>query len=1046
MKVIGTGDLHFDEHSRWEECQRVVCTKFVETVRRERPDVVLIAGDIYERASTPKERKAVCGMLTAVSEVAPVVITRGNHDREKDLDILALLRTKHPIHVVTGAEVVYVAGAAIAAMAWPDEASLLAAAVERGEDSDDLARTALRQVIAGLGAELAKHDGPRIAMGHFMVDGSVASTGQPLLGQPINVGLSDLALFGAHLGVMGHIHKAQRFDVAGAPFFYTGSQFRTTFGQSEKKTVLLAEFDGQTLVRTEEIDTGATPMVHIDGEWNEAERTIVADFDEALVAGAEVRFCYRVPKDQRHQARFAAEKYRVALTECGAVAVKVEGDTYVVRRADAPKVSRVRAIAEKLPLHWDSIGFDPGARRASLIAKAVKLEEEAGANPTAPTWVRLNSWRCKGFGPYRGEFGFDLTKFPLGATIGFEGPNGAGKSYGLEAAISGTCYREMPNHGQLVHRARDRDSWQEASITAGDRTWTIRHEVDAVSGKAKSLVRDENKNPAYESTKVKDFDAWAPKYLPHPDVLFATQVAVQPGKRPKRRFIDLLSSERISAALRVIGVERIEQMAALARAKHTDAEKAFLVAQQRLDDEIARAGDLDGAETEVAGAEVALEAASAALVAARETLRAAEAEEARIAATNEGRKALRERRAELVTQRDAANQKRDALASRVNSLVLAARVSPEDSELAGTLEELRTKLARAEAEATRVEEIRQRNAARRLAREKAEKELVEERAKLAALVSRLEGASLLCATGDDIRRAVKEHEEAKALVARAEREQNENDARAIELKRDEQRTAKEVEELSATIERLRSRLARAEEVRAAEESLPGLRAKVEDLRSAVTIAEVSVDTIRGERLAGAEERIGGLRRGLTDIAAQACAHPSVHAAEALRADDHLVALAESFPGRFDAAKRELREANAALDVGRAAVDGAELLVALHPNLAQDEELLKERERTLESHQSTLADVRGEIEAALGKMIPLREAFAAAVTETSRVAPLAAQLGDLEKAEAVLAELERQVEEARPRVAALEAKLAEPLGLEDLPTVEGAEEQIGRAHV
>ncbi len=1042
MKIIATADLHFDEHSRWQECLRVVCENFVAIVQREMPDVVLIAGDIYERASTPRERKAVAAFLTIVSNICPVVITRGNHDREKDLDILAMLRGIHPITVVNGAEVVYVAGAAIAAMAWPDESAVLASSLSGpgdAADADTLARDALRNVMAALGDELSRHKGPRIAMGHFMVDGSVTSVGQPLLGHPMNVGLADLALFRASLGVMGHIHKAQEFDVAGARFFYTGSQFRTDFGQTEQKTILLAEFNGAELVRVEQLDTGATPMVHLDGEWSNAERAIVAEFDETLVTGAEVRFRYRVPRDQRLQARTSAQKYRAELLACGAVAVKVEEDPYVVKRADAPKVSRVRSIAEKLPLHWESIGFDPGARRAALVRKAVKLEEAAGANPLAPTWVRLNSWRCKGFGPHRGEFSFDLTKFPYGSIIGFDGPNGSGKSFSLEAAVAGTCYREMPNHGQLVHRARDRDSFSEGSVTAGDRTWTIRHEVDATSGKAKSLVLGEDGSPAYASTKVKDFDAWAPKYLPHPDVLFATQVAAQPGKRPKRRFIDLLSSERISAALRVIGVERIEQMAAGARAALADAEKAFLVAQQRLDDEIERAGDLESAEASVRDAELGLEGAAVALKAARETVRLAEAEEASVAAKNAARAQQRARRDEIVSQRDAAATKRDALASRVNALAMASKVSPADEELASFLEDARMSLARAEADAVRIAEIVARNDAYCLARAKAQEALEAERAKLAELAVRQERTSLLCATGTDIRRAAAAIEEAKARVAEADREIAANDARCLDLKREEQRILKTIDALEATVVQLRSRVARGDELRAAETALPALRAEVERLRAAAVSSEQALDAIRGQRLAGAEERIAGLRSGLTDIAVGKAESPRDRASNELARDDELVMLSDTFQARIDSAKREFEKATAALEAAKGAVQAAERLAALVPGLAVDEAEFEKAAADLETAQSSHAPVLAEINAVCAKMIELRYAQIAAGNDVARLAPLAGQLSELERAEAVLSEVERQTGEARARLADLEEKVSAPLALEEVPTTEGLED-------
>ena len=57
MKLLNSADHHFDEHSRFEECVRVHNFQ-VELAQRERVDVYISSGDIYERASTPRESSA----------------------------------------------------------------------------------------------------------------------------------------------------------------------------------------------------------------------------------------------------------------------------------------------------------------------------------------------------------------------------------------------------------------------------------------------------------------------------------------------------------------------------------------------------------------------------------------------------------------------------------------------------------------------------------------------------------------------------------------------------------------------------------------------------------------------------------------------------------------------------------------------------------------------------------------------------------------------------------------------------------------------------
>lgn len=380
MKLMASGDHHFDLESRFDECIRIH-SWMVEEARTRKVDLFLSGGDIFDRGSCPEEREAVAEWLTAMAAVCPVVISKGNHDRPRDAAFMSRLRTKHPIIVEEAAGVHIVAGAAIAAVAWPDRSRLLASSGSQSA-ADDAMRTALQAVLRGLGDQLRTHSGPRILLGHFMCDGALTSTGQPLLGQPIRVGLDDLALARAHLILMAHIHLAQVYDCAGAPALYTGSPFRTTFGQLETKSVTLAEFDGQTLVDLQQLETPATRMVQLEEEWidpdGNGDRWMRVDDGTPVVGvqGAEVRLRLYMPSDKREAARAAAEQIEAGLMRQGAVSVKREDQVIAEKRARAPEVSQAITAADKLEAYWKAKGYDPGPRRQSLLEKAFRTEEE----------------------------------------------------------------------------------------------------------------------------------------------------------------------------------------------------------------------------------------------------------------------------------------------------------------------------------------------------------------------------------------------------------------------------------------------------------------------------------------------------------------------------------------------------------------------------------------------------------------------------------------------------------------------------------------------
>ncbi|MFZ5896786.1 MAG: metallophosphoesterase family protein [Myxococcota bacterium] len=380
MRFLASGDHHFFARHRFRECIRVH-EWMVDLARDVKPDVFLSGGDVYEAASVPIEREAAAEWTKRMAEVSPLVFAKGNHDRRLDCAILARLRTRHPVIVEEAARVHRLGGAAIAAMAWPERHHLLS---EAGciEGADTLMRDALQAVLRGLGDELESHDGPRILLGHFMCDGAQASNGQPLIGMLINVSLAELSLARAHIGVMAHIHMVQGWDVAGAPHRYTGSPYRTDYGQLEKKSVLMFEFDGQRLTHLEEIETPCTPMLHVEALWddgfcaaNEGTASMAAA-EQAARRGAEIRFRYHVRAQHREAASAAAHAFADELRGHGAVDVKVEDQVISERRARAPEVARAKSLNEKLSAHWQSVNFDPGERRGAILAKAGALETE----------------------------------------------------------------------------------------------------------------------------------------------------------------------------------------------------------------------------------------------------------------------------------------------------------------------------------------------------------------------------------------------------------------------------------------------------------------------------------------------------------------------------------------------------------------------------------------------------------------------------------------------------------------------------------------------
>jgi len=378
MRIAVIADSHFSERSRWEECQRIHDWIAADLAQRG-VGLVLHSGDLFDAKSTPSERLAVAGWLSRVAEQAPVVVVRGNHDALGDIELMGRIRSRHPIIVDEAAGVHVVAGVAVACLAWPRKAELMARLGAVGhEATEQVTSEALKTVLLGFRQQLEQHGGPSILLTHAMVRGSKTSTGQPLVGCDMELSLEDLTLAGANFIALGHIHQHQEWESAeGTPIVYPGSPRRTAFGEGERKGYLVIHTQTSQDHREcqhEFIETPATPMVLVEASWNAELARLVGTHRLLDVSGAEVRFRYTVPAEHRDAARSRAEEYRAYAVERGALYVKLEEVVQTTVRARAPEVAEAKTLADKLRAYWHAKGEELGDREQVLLGKASVLE------------------------------------------------------------------------------------------------------------------------------------------------------------------------------------------------------------------------------------------------------------------------------------------------------------------------------------------------------------------------------------------------------------------------------------------------------------------------------------------------------------------------------------------------------------------------------------------------------------------------------------------------------------------------------------------------
>lgn len=349
--------------------------------------------------------------------------------------------------------------------------------------------------------------------------------------------------------------------------------------------------------------------------------------------------------------------------------------------------------------------------------------------------MRFDRIKVRGLGPFNKEVDLDLASIP-GLLVALVGANGAGKSTLLEC-LGGALYRTTPTRGSLADLAVDRNGSIEARVVNG-KSWMIRHTVDSVSGKSEAVVLDALGNPQLPSAKVKEFDAWAAKHLPSPEVLYSSTFAAQGSGG----FLEMKAGERKAVLLRVLGIESLEGKAERARDKARAAKQALDVLVARIADERQRGGDVAAAEAQLADATEAMLVAAKAAGMAKTDLEVAERRAQEVERQLEARRTAEAQRDHLARQRADAREKIAWLQERIanNQKVLdeaeairaaVAHMATIDSEIAqlkvdeAELEQKRLAHGRdAEATAQRCNEAsraiaeaeqRQRRAAARLA-------------------------------------------------------------------------------------------------------------------------------------------------------------------------------------------------------------------------------------------------------------------------------------------------------------------------------------------
>ncbi|RJT82105.1 exonuclease SbcCD subunit D [Arthrobacter cheniae] len=248
MKILHTSDWHLGRSFHGTgmlDSQRIFIDNLEKTVREEGVDVVLITGDVYDRALPGVDVVALfddaLDRLTVAG--AHVVVSSGNHDSATRLGFGGRILARGGVHLRTriediGTPVVRTlgAGAELAIYGVPYLEPRVVAEILQAQASTHTAVTtaALDRVRADIAQRASERRVVSIVMAHTFAAGGAGSDSERDLAIG-GLGSVPLSLFdGFDYAALGHLHGRQKLSdsvrYSGSPLAYSFSEVNQTKG------------------------------------------------------------------------------------------------------------------------------------------------------------------------------------------------------------------------------------------------------------------------------------------------------------------------------------------------------------------------------------------------------------------------------------------------------------------------------------------------------------------------------------------------------------------------------------------------------------------------------------------------------------------------------------------------------------------------------------------------------------------------------------------------------------------------------------------------
>lgn len=235
IRILHTGDLHIGnfpgpevngENARFLDICECL-DALVEGAKESRPDIAVIAGDVFHQARVwsdrgLKEQQTAVKFLRELERICPVVVMRGtpNHDSEEQFKTLeSTFYGDDSVHIIMqpGAGTYYSYGGKkvqIACLPGFDRGYFRAKHPGLSkEEENEVFTKAIEDMIIGLKAQ-CDADSPTVLVSHYTITGCNMESGQTAFFSQFEPVVYPSTLAAADFGLVcfGHIHRPQQLD------------------------------------------------------------------------------------------------------------------------------------------------------------------------------------------------------------------------------------------------------------------------------------------------------------------------------------------------------------------------------------------------------------------------------------------------------------------------------------------------------------------------------------------------------------------------------------------------------------------------------------------------------------------------------------------------------------------------------------------------------------------------------------------------------------------------------------------------------------------